>query len=86
MTALDIAARVLFGIVAAAIIGLGVAVLVRLLWNWLMPPIFGLPAITYWQALGLFVLSHLLLKGGHMGGGGRFGRRGRLPRGGAGKD
>ena len=27
------------------------------LWNWLMPDIFGLQAINYWQALGLMVLS-----------------------------
>lgn len=35
---------------------------VMLLWNWLMPAIFGLPAITYWQAWGLVLLSHLLFK------------------------
>ena len=27
------------------------------LWNWLIPDLFGLPIITYWQALGLMVLS-----------------------------
>ena len=32
------------------------------LWNWLMPAIFGLPVITFWQAVGLLVLSHLLFK------------------------
>jgi hypothetical protein len=37
------------------------------LWNWLMPDIFGLHAITYWQALGLLVLSKILL-GGFRGG------------------
>jgi hypothetical protein len=30
------------------------------LWNWLMPPLFGLHAITFWQALGLFILSKIL--------------------------
>jgi hypothetical protein len=30
-----------------------------------MPDIFGLKPITYWQAVGLFVLSHLLFKGHH---------------------
>jgi hypothetical protein len=30
------------------------------LWNLLMPDIFGLPTITFWQALGLMVLSTLL--------------------------
>ena len=30
------------------------------LWNWLMPEIFGLKTITFYQALGLTFLSHLL--------------------------
>jgi len=34
--------------------------IVMLLWNWLMPVIFGLKAITYFQALGLFLLSRIL--------------------------
>ncbi|NJO88252.1 MAG: hypothetical protein HC831_04225 [Chloroflexia bacterium] len=34
--------------------------LVMLLWNALMPVIFSLPVITFWQALGLLVLSKLL--------------------------
>lgn len=33
-----------------------------LLWNCLMPTIFGLPTITFWQTLGLNLLSGLLLK------------------------
>jgi hypothetical protein len=33
------------------------------LWNWLMPSIFGLHEITYWQALGLMVLSWILFRG-----------------------
>lgn len=37
-----------------------------LLWNWLMPVIFGLPQITFFQALGLLVLSKLVFSGfGH---------------------
>ena len=32
------------------------------LWNWLMPTIFGLPYITFWQALGLNILSTILFK------------------------
>lgn len=32
------------------------------LWNWLMPAIFGLTVINYWQALGLELLSSLLFK------------------------
>ena len=43
----------------------------RWLWNALSPPLFGLPAITFWQALGL-MLSRLLFGGF----GGRGGHRG----------
>lgn len=35
-------------------------VAVMLLWNWLMPGIFGLKTITIWQAGGLFLLSRIL--------------------------
>ena len=34
-----------------------------LLWNWLMPEIFGLTTITYLQAIGLLILSKILLTG-----------------------
>jgi hypothetical protein len=33
------------------------------LWNLLMPEIFHLPSITYWQAFGLFILSRFLFGG-----------------------
>ena len=32
------------------------------LWNWLMPVIFGLPEIGFWQAFGLLILSNILFK------------------------
>jgi hypothetical protein len=32
------------------------------LWNWLMPTIFNLPEITFWQALGLNALATILFK------------------------
>ena len=41
---------------------------VMLLWNWLMPEIFGLKQISYWQGWGLLILSSLLFKGFHSGG------------------
>ena len=37
--------------------------LVKWLWNWLMPPLFGLHALGYWQALGLLVLCKILFGG-----------------------
>jgi hypothetical protein len=30
------------------------------LWNWLMPTLFNLPTITFWQAVGLNLLSGIL--------------------------
>lgn len=33
------------------------------LWNWLMPVIFGIVKITYWQAWGLMTLAGFLTKG-----------------------
>ena len=32
------------------------------LWDWLMPTLFGLPEITFWQACGLQLLAILLFK------------------------
>lgn len=52
-----------------AILGMtALTYVVMLLWNWLMPALFHLPIINFWQALGLFALSRLLF------GGFRFGR------------
>ena len=42
---------------AMAIAGL----LVMLLWNALLPGLFGSPALNYLQAVGILLLSHLLL-------------------------
>jgi len=41
------------------------------LWNWLMPGLFGLRSITYWQAWGLLILSKLIFGGFGRHGGGR---------------
>ncbi|MDR1877278.1 MAG: hypothetical protein LBQ84_06605 [Flavobacteriaceae bacterium] len=40
-----------------------IGITVMLLWNWLMPAIFGLVAINFWQALGLFALARILFGG-----------------------
>jgi hypothetical protein len=58
-----------FAVLAAvAVAALGAVVM--LLWNWLMPELFGWRAIDFWQALGLLVLSKILLgalRGGGLG-------------------
>jgi hypothetical protein len=36
---------------------------VKQLWNWLLPPLFGWRQITFWQALGLLALCRILFGG-----------------------
>jgi hypothetical protein len=52
------------GLVLAVVLGFLFGYFVMLLWNWLMPALFGLKVITYWQAFGLIVLAKILF-GGH---------------------
>jgi hypothetical protein len=37
--------------------------IVRELWNWLLPPIFGWRQISFWQALGMLALCRILFGG-----------------------
>ena len=48
--------------------------IVKLLWNALLPELFGWPQVTFWQALGLLVLCRILFGGfgRHWGGGRRW--------------
>ena len=64
---------ILFAVLAVSVFSF----VVMSLWNWLMPPIFGLQAITFGQALGLLVLSKILFSGfrGRPGGPGMHWRR-----------
>jgi hypothetical protein len=50
---------VLIPVMAALVLAI-VGLLVMGLWNWLVPAIFGWKAVTFWQALGLVILSHVL--------------------------
>ncbi len=50
-TVLGVALAFLFGLV------------IKLLWNALMPEVFGLSEIGYWQGVGLFILARLLFGG-----------------------
>ena len=53
--------------------------IVQHLWNWLIPAIVGWHAITFWQAVGLLVLSKILFGGGFRGRGrGNMHWRGRM--------
>lgn len=48
--------------------------IVMALWNAILPAVLGVSAITFWQALGILVLSKILFGG--------FGRRGSWSKGG----
>jgi len=54
-------------VIGFALLGAGMLFLfgwvVMVLWNWLMPEIFGLKRISYWQGWGLLALSTILFKG-----------------------
>jgi hypothetical protein len=54
--------RWLFFIIIPAIIFL-TAWLVMIIWNYVMPEVFHIGEVNYWQALGILVLSRILLGG-----------------------
>jgi len=62
MKALTVLKYVGFGI-----LGIGFVILVifgvMALWNWLIPTLFNGPVLNYWQTMGLFLLSKILLTG-----------------------
>jgi hypothetical protein len=68
--------RGLMMFVLVIVLGVLLGFVVEHLWNWLMPGLFGLRTITYWQAVGLFLLSKILLGGFHPRGGYGGRRRG----------
>ncbi len=50
----------IFGIVLLFFLLIILAIPTMLLWNWLMPSIFGLTDISIWQAIGITFLSAIL--------------------------
>lgn len=48
--------------------------IVQQLWNWLLPSIFGWPALTFWQAFGMLVLCRILFGGFGFSGSRRYRR------------
>ena len=49
---------VALGIIAVVAFILGFPLMI--LWNWLMPSIFGLREIGFWEAIGMNVLAYIL--------------------------
>lgn len=56
--------RFLFVLIPLAML-FAVSGLVMWLWNALLPNIIGVKNISYWQAMGIFVLSKILFGGFH---------------------
>ena len=57
---LKIAGMILGGILLAGLMAFLFGWVIMLLWNWLMPTIFGLTTITYWQGFGIFFFAKLI--------------------------
>jgi hypothetical protein len=71
--ALRIAGLVVLGVIGAGLFALAFGWLVMILWNWIMPTVFGLGLIGYWQAFGIVILAKLIFGG--MGGARHVGHR-----------
>ena len=65
----EIAGWIILGIIAVVGLAILFGFIIMSLWNWLMPELFGLTTLTYWQAVGIFILLKILLGG--FGGGGK---------------
>lgn len=59
---MELFSKTLSGLLIIVVIVLLTTWPVMALWNILMPEIFGLTTITFWQALGLSLLCNILFK------------------------
>jgi hypothetical protein len=60
---LSIIRHVIGGLIFAALFALIFAVLVKLLWNGIMPAVFDLGTISFWQAFGIILLAKMIFGG-----------------------
>jgi len=60
------------------VVGTALSFVILSLWNWLMPALFGLHRIGFWQALGLLLLAKILFGGFRGPRGGHLHWRGRM--------
>jgi len=58
--ALHVIGWVIVGVLFALLFALGFGFLVQWIWNAIMPEIFGLGRVGFWQAVGIVVLAKLL--------------------------
>lgn len=59
----EIIGIIIFGTIIITGLAALLGYVVMSLWNWLMPELFDLPKLSYWQAVGIFILAKLLLGG-----------------------
>lgn len=71
--------KIFFMVIFAILFALLVGYAVMWLWNWLMPELFGLTPLTYWQAVGLLLLAKIFFGFG-TGGPGKSGKRKKIKR------
>ncbi|WP_456442494.1 hypothetical protein [Psychroserpens sp.] len=59
----EIAGMIIFGTIFITGLAILFGFIIMWLWNWLMPMIFGLTTLTFWEAVGVFMLFKILLGG-----------------------
>ena len=75
MKTIKIIKFIIIGLLAVTVFGL----VIMLLWNWLIPDLFGLREITFFESLGLLLLSKIFFWGfGGKGHGSRWDHRRRF--------
>lgn len=66
----EVTAKKVLKVIGFVILGIAVVIgfgfVVKALWNWLMPEIFGLKKISYWQGIGILLLAKIFF--GSVGG------------------
>ena len=59
----EIVGMIIFGGIFLTGLAILFGFVIMWLWNWLMPMIFGLTTLTFWEAVGVFILFKILLGG-----------------------
>ncbi len=59
----EIIGMIIFGGIFITGLAILFGFIIMWLWNWLMPMIFGLTTLTFWEAVGVFILFKILLGG-----------------------
>ncbi len=65
---LKMAIWMVLGIIFLIVMAIVFGWIIQLLWNATIADMFGLPTISYWQAIGIFVLAKILFGFGVSGG------------------